>query len=242
MRTFARRWGGLLVPGLFMFLVSTAALGQTREAGTPLGPLPTPETAGTILTQSPRHGEWMNVKSGVEIVRTYIVHPVRKDRGPCVIVVAEGIDDWARAIGDRLALEGFTALVADLSTNSAEMGRKPSPANVGQALRGLKPDVLAARMQSVWDYATRLPAVNEKVAVVSFGWGVAPAMAYAQAQPALAGTVIFFGSTPGQAELTKIKTPVLGFYAADEKRTAANLTTVQQNWTKAIEFLKQNTN
>jgi len=119
---------------------------------------------------------------------------------------------------------------------------KPSPANVGQALRGLKPDVLAARMQSVWDYATRLPAVNEKVAVVSFGWGVAPAMAYAQAQPALAGTVIFFGSTPGQAELTKIKTPVLGFYAADEKRTAANLTTVQQNWTKAIEFLKQNTN
>jgi hypothetical protein len=60
-----------------------------------------PETAADTLARSPRHGEWMNVKSGVEIVRTYIVHPVRKDRGPCVIVVAEGLTtgraDWRPA-------------------------------------------------------------------------------------------------------------------------------------------------
>src|SRR6185295_5638295 len=62
----------------------------------------------------------------------------------------------------------------------------------------------SARMQSVWDYATRLPAVNEKVVVMAFGWGVAPAVAFAEAQPMLAGTVIFFGPTPGQQDLAKI--------------------------------------
>jgi carboxymethylenebutenolidase len=205
------------------------------------GDLPTPETAAESLARSPRHGEWMNVKSGVEIVRTYIVHPVRKDRGPCVIVVAEGLDDWARAVGDRLAEAGFTALVADLSTNSPEMGRRPSPPDVGQGLRKLKRDDLVARMQSVYDYATRLPAVNEKVAVVSFGWGVTPAVAYAAAQPALAGVVVFFGTMTAAQDFANVKAPVLAFYSPDDKRTAANLASVQPNWSKAIDFLQEHT-
>jgi carboxymethylenebutenolidase len=231
-----------IAPMLATSLAARAQGNQTPAGTAPQGDFPTPERAETILARSPLHGEWLNVRSGVEIVRTYIVHPVRKDRGPCLIVIAEGIDDWARAIGDRLAQEGFTALVADLSTNSAEMGRRPSPANVGQALRALKHDDLVARVQSVYDYATRLPAVNEKVAVVSFGWGAVPAVAYAAAQPALAGAVMFYGMNPAPQDLAKVKAPVLGFYAADDRRTPANLTSVQQNWQKAIDFLKQNTN
>jgi carboxymethylenebutenolidase len=203
--------------------------------------LPTPEGAEVALARSPRHGEWLNVRSGVETVRTYIVHPVRTDRGPCLIVVAEGMDDWARAIGDRLAQEGFTTLVSDLSTDSALMGRRPSPPDVGPALRALKRDDLVARMQSVYDYAMRLPAVNERVAIVSFGWGGVPAIAYAGAQPVLAGAVMFYAAHPSAQDLAKVKAPVLGFYAADDRRTPANLDSVQQNWANAIDFLKQNT-
>jgi carboxymethylenebutenolidase len=219
--------------------MATLHAGQGTAAAA--GPLPSPETAAGILAQTPRHGEWMNVKSGVEIVRTYIVHPVRKDLGPCVIVVAEGLDDWARAIGDRLAQEGFTALVADLSTDSPMMGRKPSPPDIGQSLRALKRADLVARMRSVYDYATRLPAVNEKVGIVAFGWGEVPALTYAAAQPGITGTVIFYGKSPAAQDLSAVKSPVLGFYAADDRRSAANIATVQQNWPKAIEFLTQNT-
>jgi carboxymethylenebutenolidase len=233
---------GLVCASVLAFAVVARAqtTSQAAQKAT-AGDLPTPETAAESLARSPRHGEWMNVKSGVEIVRTYIVHPVRKDRGPCVIVVAEGLDDWARAMGDRLAEAGFTALVADLSTNSAEMGRRPSPADVGQGLRKLKRDDLVARMQSVYDYATRLPAVNEKVAVVSFGWGVAPAVAYAGGQPALAGVVVFFGTMTAAQDLGNLKAPVLAFYSSDDRRTAASLASVQPNWSKAIDFLQEHT-
>jgi carboxymethylenebutenolidase len=227
---------GLTIVALLALMV--AVNGQAAQGNTPL---PTPETAAAELAASPRHGEWFNVRSGTEIVRTYIVHPVRKDRGPCVIVVAEGLDDWARAIGHRLADEGFTALVADLSTDSAMMGRRPSPADVGQGLRTLKAPVLTARMQSVFDYAIRLPAVNEKVATIGFGWGGVPAIAYAAAQPAITATVIVYGTQPSASDLAKIKSPVLGFYAASDGRTPANLDLVQQNWARTVDFLKQQT-
>jgi carboxymethylenebutenolidase len=96
-------------------------------------------------------------------------------------------------------------------------------------------------MQSVWDYATRLPAVNEKVATMAFGWGALPATAFAAAQPMVAGTVIFYGAQPATADLARIKSPVLGFYATDDHRTPANLASVQENWSKAVDFLKQQT-
>jgi dienelactone hydrolase len=62
------------------------------------------------------------------------------------------------------------------------------------------------------------------------------------AQPALAGSVMFYGLNPSPQDLANVKAPVLGFYAADDHRTAANLASVQQNWQKAIDFLRQNTN
>jgi hypothetical protein len=49
-------------------------------------------------------------------------------------------------------------------------------------------------MQSVYDYATRLPAVNEKVAS-SVSAGASHRLAYAAAQPTLAAWCLF-GSLP----------------------------------------------
>jgi len=48
--------------------------------------------------------------------------------------------------------------------------------------------------------------------------------------------VMFYALNPSPQDLAKVKAPVLGFYAADDHRTAANLASVQQNWQKAIDF------
>ena len=39
------------------------------------------------LNNSPRHGEWVDIKSGDRRVKAFVVYPERKDKAPAVLVV-----------------------------------------------------------------------------------------------------------------------------------------------------------
>src|SRR2546423_1210823 len=74
---------------------------------------PSAATAEQALKDSPRHGEWVDVplvNSSVQ-VHSFVVYPQRSDKAPVVIVIHEifGLTDWARAVADQLAAEGFIA-------------------------------------------------------------------------------------------------------------------------------------
>ena len=39
------------------------------------------------LNNSPRHGEWVDIKSGDRTIKAFVVYPERKDKAPAVLVI-----------------------------------------------------------------------------------------------------------------------------------------------------------
>ncbi len=193
---------------------------------------PSEETAKDRLNQSPRHGEWADVKvpGSTQAVRTWVVYPERKDKAGVVIVIQEifGLSDWIRGVADQLAKEGFIAVAPDLLSGKGPNGGNtdafPSRDDVTKAVRGLAPDEVAARLNAVRDYAVKLPAANGKSGTVGFCWGGSVSFAYATAQPNLNAAVVFYGTAPSDSsKLTSIKAPVLGNYGGDDARVNATI-------------------
>jgi carboxymethylenebutenolidase len=82
---------------------------QQQTAGLPAG------AADVVarLKASPRHGEWVTVKTGQnDSVRAYLVYPERRTNAPVVVVIHEifGLSNWVRGVADQLAADGFIAI------------------------------------------------------------------------------------------------------------------------------------
>src|SRR4051812_25384718 len=88
------------------------AIGFARAADAPSA-----DTAAAALKGSPRHGEWVDVaipSSGTKL-HIWVVYPEKKEKVGVVLVIHEifGLSDWARAVADALADEGFIAVAPD---------------------------------------------------------------------------------------------------------------------------------
>src|SRR5579884_4370956 len=68
------------------------------------------------LNNSPRHAEWVDIKSGDHTIKAFVVYTERKEKAPVVLVVHEifGVTDWVRSLCDELAEAGVIAIVPDL--------------------------------------------------------------------------------------------------------------------------------
>ena len=81
--------------------------------------------AARALKESPRHGEWVDIKlpDGVAL-KTWVVYPERKDKSGVVLVIHDinGMRDWPRALGDQLAQDGFIAVVPDFLSGKGPNG------------------------------------------------------------------------------------------------------------------------
>jgi carboxymethylenebutenolidase len=189
------------------------------------------ETAKAALEASPRHGEYVDVKvsSGGVPIRTWISYPERKGKAGVVIVIQEvfGLTDWLRGVADQLAREGFIAVAPDLVSGHGPGGggteSVPSRDDVVKLVRAITPEEATTRLNAVRDHALSLPAANGKSATIGFCWGGARSFAYAAAQPALNGAVVYYGSSPDVAALAAIKAPVLGLYGSDDERVNATV-------------------
>src|SRR5438105_13070778 len=64
------------------------------------------------LNNSPRHGEWVDIKSGERTIKAFVVYPYRKDKSPVVPIVQEifVLTDWVRSSGDELDEAGVMAI------------------------------------------------------------------------------------------------------------------------------------
>src|SRR5438552_17472045 len=135
-------------------------------AGDAPGLPPAEETAKERLNSSPRHGEFVKVDVRGMPVRTWIVHPERKDRAPVVVVIHEifGLSDWIRAVADQLAADGFIAVAPDLLSGKGPGGggtdAYSSRDDVTKAVSGLARDEVIARLDAVRDWALARPAAN----------------------------------------------------------------------------------
>jgi carboxymethylenebutenolidase len=191
--------------------------------------------AARALKESSRHGEWVDIKlPDGTVLNSWVVYPERKEKAGVVLVIHDigGMRDWPRALGDQLAQDGFIAIVPDfLSGKGPDGGGSASlGSGVGQAIRTLTQDDVNARLNAAMEYGRKLPSANGKVGVVGFCWGGARSFGYAVGQPNLNASVVYYGELPGstaeaapEADVAKIKAPVLGLYGGNDSRINSTL-------------------
>jgi carboxymethylenebutenolidase len=210
-----------------MFLaLLLAAAAASSDTGLPAAE----ETAKAALESTPRHGEYIDIPYvGGPALRSFVVYPERKDKAPVVIVIHEiyGLSDWIRSVGDRLAADGFIAVVPDLVSGRGPNGGGTESAKsrdeVVALVRGLAEDETNARLDAVRAWALKLPSASGLTATMGFCWGGARSFAYPIHECGLDAAVVFYGSSPDTATLRRLKTPVLGFYGGDDARVNATI-------------------
>src|SRR5438132_4481359 len=194
------------------------------------------------LAKSPRHREWVKIKNGNREVNSFIVYPEVNKKATAIVVIHEifGMSDWVQQLTDELAEAGYIAIAPDLLSGmgpngggTAEIAATGSNA-VGQAIRALPPDQIAADLNAVADYVSKLPAANGKVAVGGFCWGGSQSFFFATRRPTLKAAFVFYGTAPNnnaqgqpytvdKTALGQISAPVYGFYAENDMRVDATV-------------------
>lgn len=185
------------------------------------------ETARARLASSPRHGEWVMLRSGADSIRAWVVYPERKTKAPVIMVVHEiyGLSPWIRAVADQFAAEGFIAIAPDLLT----MKNLPNPTDsvpaqlATAAIRTLDAGDVQRYLDAAAQYAMSLPAAVKKYGVVGFCWGGGVAFEHAVHAPALGASVVYYGVSPKTETLSTVKAPVLGNYAGNDARVGATV-------------------
>jgi carboxymethylenebutenolidase len=180
------------------------------------------EWAKARLNNSPRHGEWVEIKSGERTIKAFVVYPQEKKKTAVVLVIHEifGLTDWVRSVCDQLAENGVIAIAPDLLSGQTfadvDGARK--------AISALPNEQVKADLDATADYASKLPASNGNLAEAGFCWGGGWAFDYACMNPKLKAAYSFYGTAVNDpAAIAKIACPVYGFYAEKDERVNATI-------------------
>jgi carboxymethylenebutenolidase len=175
------------------------------------------------LNKSPRHAEWVDIKSGERMIKAFVVYPERKDKAPAVLVISEifGLTDWVRSMCDELAENGVIAIAPDLHG-----GQKFEDLDAARkATSALSKEQVKADLDATADYVlTKIPSCNGTLAVCGFCWGGGVTFQYATANPKLKAAYSFYGTAiDSAADAARIACPVYGFYAENDERVNATI-------------------
>ncbi len=184
---------------------------------------PGAEDAEARLSASPRHAEWVTIRSASDSVRAYVVYPERSTPAPVVIVVHEifAVSDWIQSVADQLAADGFIAIAPDFL--SGKPVNRASRDSVVAAVRALAESEVQQRIDLVASYGMSLPAARRRYAVMGFCWGGSVAFTHATHAPSLGASVVYYGSSPATDRLSSGRAPILGLYGEDDQRVNATI-------------------
>jgi carboxymethylenebutenolidase len=184
------------------------------------------------LNKSPRHGEWVDIKSGDRTIKAFVVYPESKNKTPVVLVIHEifGLTDWVRGLCDQLAENGVIAIAPDLLSGQTfsdiDGARK--------AISALSNEQIKTDLDATADYALKIPACNGTLSVCGFCWGGGVTFAYANDNSKLKAAYSFYGSAPDDpSKVANIPCPVYGFYAENDERVNATIPKAEDLMKKA---------
>ena len=214
-----------------VFLVGIFACTSSQIPGRAASVHPTPpDAAGAAarLLASPRHGEWVMIRTGpADSLRSYVVYPERSSKAPVVIVVQEifGLTPWIRSVADQLAADGYIAIAPDFLTmkNLPEGPDSVVAPLAVAATRSLNAADVQRQIDAVAQYGMSLPAAQKKYGIVGFCWGGAVAFAHAAHSATVSAAVVYYGSSPPRAALQSVRAPVLGLYGGEDNRVNATI-------------------
>lgn len=217
-----------LIPAIVLLAQAGPAVSQ--EMAGPFAWLP-PDAEGALeaLNDSPRHGEWAMVRlENGDSVRSWVVYPERAGPAPVVVVIHEifGLTNWVRAVADRLAAEGFIAVAPDLLTMEnvpMDATGDPEQQQAVAAIRGLDTDQVHAQIRAVAEYAMGLDAAQPIYGITGFCWGGSTTFEHATRYDDIMGAVVYYGSSPSEDGLARVRVPVLGHYGGDDARVGATI-------------------
>jgi carboxymethylenebutenolidase len=134
-----------------------------------------------------------------------------------------GLTKWEPTVADRLAKEGFVAILPDLL--SSKHGISPADPDSGRKLIGeLEPERVTSDLNAVYAYVNALPSVSrDQIGAIGFCWGGGQSFRYATNNPNLRAAVVAYGPAPDTSDMKRIRAPVLGIYGEDDARINANL-------------------
>jgi len=181
------------------------------------------------LEKSPRHREYISLKTSGGPVQAFVVYPEIKDKAPVVVLIHEifGLSDWMKTMADDLAASGYIVVAPDLLT-----GKGPSGGNtdsfatrdeVTKAVSTLSPDAVTEGLNAAVAYAKTIPAGNGKIAVGGFCWGGGQTFRFATNNHDISAAYVFYGPPPAADDMKKITVPVYGFYAGNDARIDATI-------------------
>src|SRR5438094_832581 len=174
------------------------------------------------LNSSPRHGEWIDLKSGDRTIKAFVVYPESKNKTPVVLVIQEifGLTDWLRSLCDELAENGVIAIAPDLLN-----GQKYEDGDAaGKATHALPKEQGISDLNAAADYALTIPACNGTLAVCGFCRGGGWAFMYANMNSKLKAAYSFYGAPPDAPEqVANIPCSVYGFYGENDERVNAGI-------------------
>lgn len=197
------------------------------------------EGAAKALTDSPRHGEWIDIPlAEMDLkIKTWVVYPERADSAPVILVIHEifGLTDWIRAVADQLAAEGFIAVAPDLLSGRGP-GGDGTESFTGDAVRSeirkLTDDEVATRLDAVRAHALTFPAASGRSGSIGFCWGGTASFMYATRQRGLDAAVVYYGTAPPAEQLATVRCPVLGLYGGDDNRVTSTVAATAETMNK----------
>jgi carboxymethylenebutenolidase len=189
------------------------------------------------VEQSPRHGQWISIpvklSTGIVKIRTWLVQPLGDEKAGVIVVIqpAPGMDigeaprkgqgaNWLRAVSDQIALQGFIAILPDLSSglgpNGGDFDSFHFADDVAKALQMRTNADKMEMIRAARDYALKLPRANGKSGTTGFCSGGGQAWESSADMPGVNASVSFYGGPPDAATMAKIQAPVLAFAGDDD--------------------------
>jgi carboxymethylenebutenolidase len=184
--------------------------------------------SSTVARTTHRH-EWVEIPIGGGVhLHTWVEYPDADAPAPVVVVLQYegGLDDWVRGIADQLASEGFVGVAPDLFSGFGPGGGgTDSFRTQDQAMRvggdALTPEEAIRRAVAAATYAAQLPRANGSIGAMGFGSGGTHSFRFAADAPIVDAAVVFYGSSPDETAMSRIKAPVIAFYGADDVRVSS---------------------
>ncbi|MDA8947618.1 dienelactone hydrolase family protein [Flavobacteriaceae bacterium] len=182
------------------------------------------------LEDSPRHHEWVTLKTPSKEVKSFLVYPEVAKKTPVVIVIHEnrGLNDWARSMADQIAEMGYIALAPDFLSGTAPNGGGTTDYENSDAARtgiySLDQNQIKATLDAAVTFAKEIPASNGKSVIIGFCWGGSQSFEFATASSDIEAAIVCYGTGPKDSEsYENVQVPIYGFYGGNDNRVNATI-------------------
>jgi len=160
---------------------------------------------------------FVQLGSGDQVAGAFVASPAGRQASPGIVVVHEwwGLNGQIREVAQRLASQGYLAIVPDLYHGKVA----DDPMKAHELMRGLEePEAMRTLEAAVAWLRAQPRAAKSRVGVIGFCMGGGLAQNLALADPSVSAAVMFYGGPETDPEkLARLKGALQAHFGADDE-------------------------